>query len=601
MTGHIPETFIDELLDRVDIVQLIHTRVTGLKRQGANYVACCPFHKEKTASFNVSQSKKCYHCFGCGAHGDAIRFLTEYEGLHFVEAVETLANSIGLTIPRDSKESLQKSKLYSEIYVTLEAANIFFQEQLIKAPTKDKAIQYLKQRGLSKQSIIDFNIGYAPPGWDTLFKALGKDQNHIQNLLSAGLIIAKENKPYFDRFRDRIMFPIRNRKGQVVGFGGRTLTDQMPKYLNSPETPVFNKSSELFGLFEARAKNRSLSPLIVVEGYLDVISLVQFGIKNVVATQGTSLTEKHLDILFRESQELIFCFDGDTAGRNAARRVLMLCLPHIKEGRRIRFMLLPEKEDPDSFIRKQGALVFEQQLEKSKNFSDFLFESFLGNLDMHQVEGRAEAVRIFRPMISKMPPGIVQEMMFARLAEITNIPLEHIHQQKGVGPRKTTQDNLRPGSKPGQRGQKPPPDPAYRAAALLLANSSLLRYIKTPSDFLSEGPGVSLLCGIIEALRMEPHLNPKGILEKLEQKEGLKKELSYLNNFSAVAHSLPEQGIEAEFLGALSRLKESALETELETLLRKAKNNPLSTPEKDKLKELLNQKEKRRAELNENE
>lgn len=578
MTGHIPETFIDELLNRSDIVALIQSRVE-LKRAGTNFIARCPFHNEKTPSFTVSQNKQFYHCFGCGAHGNAVRFLMEYEGLHFVEAVESLAERIGMVVPKDSFENPEKLKKYSDIYATLEVANHYFQAELRKAPLPERAIQYLKRRGLSKQILIDFNLGYAPNQWDGLVSALGKNKTQIDNLLSAGLIIAKENKPYFDRFRDRIMFPIRNRKGQVIGFGGRTIENQMPKYLNSPETLVFNKSQTLYGLFEARLKLKQFQTLIVVEGYLDVLSLVQFGIKNVVATLGTALSEKHLDILFRETQEIIFCFDGDAAGRAAARKVLLLSLAWMREGRRIKFALLPEKEDPDSMVRKEGGKAFEERLHLAKNFSDFLFESYTANLDLNHVEGRAECVRILRPLIAKIPRGILQDMLQERLADLASVS---IHKLK-----KTNFSNKK---KDLEKNRKNPLPPAYKASAFLLANPSLLRYIETPHGLKIEGEGVGLLCAIIQALNLEPELKTEALLESLRKNQDIQSEFGYLSNYNSVVESVPKEGIESEFVGAMERLKQNAKDSVVEELLMRAKQSPLSLQDKRHLKELLDQK-----------
>lgn len=640
MTGHIPETFIDELLTRVDIVDIIQGRIE-LKRAGANFLARCPFHAEKTPSFTVSQNKQFYHCFGCGAHGTAIKFLMEYDGLHFVDAVETLANRLGLTIPRDAKDAteIEKAKSHSEIFAILEAASAFYQKELLEAPLHEKAIEYLKNRGITKETILDFQIGYARSGWDTLFKALGKNKTSIEHLLAAGLIIAKESKPYFDRFRDRIMFPIRNRRGKVVGFGGRVLQrnsqvspesghpshnhlsshhlgsnhpgsnlqDSSPKYLNSPETKVFSKSHELYGLYEARLKLKKLQTLIVVEGYLDVLTLSQYGFKHVVATLGTSLTEKHLEILFREVPELTICFDGDTAGREAARRVLLLSLPMMKEGRRLRFVFLPEKEDPDSFVRKQGTKSFEACLQNAKTLTDYLFESHSTNLDLNQVEGRAEYIRRLRPLIAKVPSEILQHMLYERLAETAKVsldkienPSQHLHktgQQSGFKPR--TQGISSGFERTGSPSRRGPIPPAYKATAFLLANPQLLRYIKTPHGLEQESaePGMRVLCAMIDILLSESHLCTKGAFERLkttlEEKGFSDKEISYIAGFDGMIASVPKEGFEAEFVGAIERLNERARDTALERLLAKAKTGPLSSQEKLELKDMLNQKEPR--------
>lgn len=594
MAGHIPETFIDELLTRVDIVDIIQSRIE-LKRAGTNFAARCPFHSEKSPSFTVSPSKQFYHCFGCGAHGNALKFLTEYDGLHFVDAIELLANRVGLVVPKESEENPDKTKKHAEIYATLETASRFYHKELLQGSAREKAIQYLKNRGITKETVLDFNLGYALSSWDALFKALGKDKNSHELLLAAGLIINKEKASYFDRFRDRIMFPIRNRRGQVTGFGGRILQEGNPKYLNSPETKVFSKSHELYGLYEARLKLKKLQTLVIVEGYLDVLTLSQFGVKNVVATLGTAFTEKHLEILFREVQELVFCFDGDKAGREAARRVLMICLPWMQEGRRIRFMLLPEQEDPDSFMRKMGKSVFEDGIEKAKNLSDFIFESFLTNLDLNQAEGRVEYIRRVRPLIAKIPSGILQRMLYERLSELTRVSLEQIENPNSGAPKPRSSSQPLPiSAQKGQkttkyRGQVPP---AYKASALLLANPEFLGYIKTPHG-LEKGtePGTPLLCAIIDSLLDNPQLTIEKLLEKLSISEGLRKEISYIANFNDIIELVPSDGRQAEFMGALERLKERLHETALDAFLMRAKTAPLSFQEKIELKELLEQKE----------
>lgn len=606
MKGHIPDTFIDELLTRIDIVDIIQGRIE-LKSAGGNFVARCPFHAEKTPSFSVSKTKQFYHCFGCGAHGNALKFLTEYDGLHFVDAVEYLANRLGITVPRTSDDDYDKSKQNTEIYTTLAGASDFYHKELLQGAQREKAIQYLKNRGINKHTILDFQLGYAPHGWDNLFKAQTKGQDKdlriIDLLLDAGLIITKENKPYFDRFRDRIMFPIRNRRGQVVGFGGRILHEGNPKYLNSPETKVFNKSSELYGLYEAKTTLKKLQVLVVVEGYLDVLTLAQFGIKNTVAALGTALTEKHLEILFREVSEVVFCFDGDRAGREAAQRVLLLCLPLMNEGRRIRFMILPEKEDPDSYMRKQGRDAFEKGLHQAKNFSDFLFESFLVNIDLNQVEGRAEYIRRLRPLIAKVPQGVLQHMLYERLGELARISIDRIEQSVLQTPRgnfkpdrqsddRTYSSGMSRRMRPNPSKNQGPCPPAYKAAALLLANPSFIRYIKTPHGLeQGDSPGAPLLCAIIEILLKDPNLSSEMLLGKVKILEGLGKEISYIANFNDMIEWMPSEGRDAEFIGAVDRLKERVFDITLEALLMKSKVDPLTSQEKIELKEMLKQKE----------
>lgn len=338
MAGKIPAHFIDELLNRVDIVDLINGRVP-LKKAGRDYHACCPFHHEKTPSFTVSREKQFYHCFGCGAHNNAIGFLMEYDNLSFVDAVEELAAQIGLEIPRETGDDSGPD--YRPLYETLEQAARFYQWQLRKHADADRAIGYLKQRGLTGDISADFGIGFAPPGWDNLIRQLGQDTKGLERLRLSGLISEPEQNKCYDRFRDRIMFPIRDHRGQTIAFGGRILDDSKPKYLNSPETPVFHKGRALYGLFEARKALRKIERLLVVEGYMDVVALAQFGIRYAVATLGTATTDEHLERLFRTTSEVIFCFDGDRAGREAGWKALQTALPHMKDGREARFLFLP--------------------------------------------------------------------------------------------------------------------------------------------------------------------------------------------------------------------------------------------------------------------
>ena len=362
MAGNIPQQFIDDLLTRIDVVDVINQRVP-LKKAGTEYKACCPFHDEKTPSFTVSQSKQFYHCFGCGAHGSAIRFLMEYDRLSFPDAIEELAASIGLEVPREDGFTPRDNR--KPVYEILEQAARFYAQQLRHHPKANRAIEYLKNRGLSGEIAKTFHLGFAPPGWDNLLKKFGNDEQSLGLLRKAGLISEPEGKRY-DRFRDRIMFPIHDSRGRVVGFGGRVLDDGSPKYLNSPETPVFHKGSELYGLWEAKHANKSLPRVLVVEGYMDVIALAQYDIRNAVATLGTAATDQHLEKLFRTAPEVVFCFDGDRAGRDAAWKALNTALPILRDGRQARFLLLPEGEDPDTYVRRIGKDEFMNQVAKSE-------------------------------------------------------------------------------------------------------------------------------------------------------------------------------------------------------------------------------------------
>ncbi len=359
MPGAIPQHFIDELLSRADIVEIIGRRVP-LKKAGREFQACCPFHNEKTPSFTVSPTKQFYHCFGCGAHGSALSFMMEYDRLSFPEAVEELATSMGLEVPREA--GFAQGPDHRPLFDILERAAAYFAQQLRQHAQAAQAVEYLRGRGVSGEVAADFRLGYAPPGWDNLLQALGGgDDSRIRLLREAGLITEQDGKRY-DRLRDRIIFPIRDTRGRVVGFGGRLLGDGKPKYLNSPETPVFHKGRELYGLFEARQADANPARLLVVEGYMDVVALAQFGISNAVATLGTATTSDHLEKLYRATPELVFCFDGDRAGRDAAWKALQTALPLMREGRQARFLFLPDGDDPDSMVRRIGQEAMQAEI-----------------------------------------------------------------------------------------------------------------------------------------------------------------------------------------------------------------------------------------------
>lgn len=380
MAGRIPQQFIDDLLNRVDIVEVVDSRVP-LKKKGKEYSACCPFHSEKTPSFTVSQNKQFYHCFGCKANGSAIGFLMEYEHLSFPEAIEELARSQGIDVPYEGGQRPDPAvkKAQTDLYDLMQQTDQYYQQQLRQHEQAQTAVDYLKQRGLSGEVAKDFGIGFAPDGWDNLIKALGNTAEKEKALVTAGMLIKKENGKCYDRFRDRIMFPIRDRRGRCIAFGGRILPKDQPndkdaKYLNSPETPLFHKGRELYGLYEARQALRDIPRLMVVEGYMDVVALAQFDVRYAVATLGTATTADHLQRLFQLTSEVVFCFDGDRAGKDAAWRALQVCLPEMRDGRETRFMFLPDGEDPDSYIRKIGKETFELEIKKSQTFSEYLFK-----------------------------------------------------------------------------------------------------------------------------------------------------------------------------------------------------------------------------------
>ncbi|MFT7490841.1 MAG: DNA primase [Pseudohongiellaceae bacterium] len=433
MAGNIPRAFIDDLIERIDIVEVIDHRVK-LKKSGKNYSACCPFHDEKSPSFSVSPDKQFYYCFGCGATGNALGFLMEYERLAFPDAVESLAKLAGLTVPReenaDPKQRAHQQaqeQARNTLYTLMEASSEFYERQLRESDSRDKAVSYLKNRGLSGRIAKDFGIGYAPPGWDNLSGSIGSSNEKQDRLLEAGMLINNEEKErLYDRFRDRIMFPIRDTRGRVIGFGGRVLGNDKPKYLNSPETPIFSKGKELYGLYEARQAYKQLPRLLVVEGYMDVVALAQFDIRYGVATLGTACGADHLARAFRFTNEIVFCFDGDAAGRKAARRALENSLPTMEDGRKVKFLYLPEGEDPDTLIRQIGADKFTKLIEGATPLESFLFDEIGRNIDSQTMEGRAHLCKLTAPMLDELPRGIYRELMFQQLANRTKLNIDTI-------------------------------------------------------------------------------------------------------------------------------------------------------------------------------
>jgi DNA primase len=438
MASLIPQDFIDDLLDRVDIVDVVDSRVK-LKRSGKNYSACCPFHEEKTPSFTVSPDKQFFYCFGCGASGNAVGFVMDYERLTFPEAVEALARSAGLDVPKQvqSEAQIEREQEKKNLYSLMQKANDFYQQQLRHHPSKQMAVNYLKGRGLDGKTAKAFGVGFAPPGWDNLLKTLGQDDEDKRLLIEGGMLIHQEqDKKLYDRFRHRIMFPIIDLRGRVIGFGGRVLGNDKPKYLNSPETSIFHKGQELYGLYQAREANRELKRLLVVEGYMDVVSLAQFGISYAVATLGTACGEDHLTKAFKHTTEVVFCFDGDQAGRTAARRALDASLTSMSDGRTVKFLFLPDGEDPDTLVRQIGADKFERMIDLAVPLEDFLFDAAAEGLNIRSLEGRARFSRRAAPLLDKLPRSVFRELMFDQLAVRTGLSRhtleELIHQSESL-------------------------------------------------------------------------------------------------------------------------------------------------------------------------
>ena len=497
MGGLIPDSFIEELLGRVDIVEVIERRVP-LKKAGREFQARCPFHDEKTPSFTVSPQKQFYHCFGCGAHGSVIGFMMNYEGLEFVDAVEELARMAGLQVPRDTATSAPRPA--AGLYDLLAEAGAWYQAQLKQNP---QAIEYLKRRGLSGEVAARFEVGYAPAGWDGLIKQLGVDDNRLKLLHRAGMLSEGKSGAY-DKFRDRIMFPIHDRRGRIIAFGGRALADDGPKYLNSPETELFHKGRELYGLYMARKSQAKLGQILVVEGYMDVVALAQFGFDNCVATLGTATTSDHAELLFRAADEAVYCFDGDRAGRKAAWRALEATLPRLREGRQARFLFLPEGEDPDSLVRGQGRAAFESLLASAQPLSEYFFDHFQQAVDMSSIDGRARLVGLAKPYLEQIPQGVFRDMMFSRLEELARHRVDDPTADRSGSAVKTP-----PGAPPATQRT------AMRLAlAHLVQNPSLASGVQDMDAFAGcDLPGFEIYRELVDFCSKSPNMTTAQLLE----------------------------------------------------------------------------------------
>jgi len=519
MAGRIPQSFIDDLLDRLDIVEVIDRRVP-LKKSGRNYMACCPFHDEKTPSFSVNQEKQFYHCFGCGAAGNSIGFLMDYERQDFPQAVESLADAAGLEVPREASVFREQPQQKKNIYTILEKVADYYQQQLKSHPERPRAIDYLKGRGLTGEIVRDFDIGYAPPGWDNVLKALATTAEERQLLIDGGMLVEKEqeNKLY-DRFRDRIMFPIRDNRGRIIAFGGRVLGDDKPKYLNSPETPVFHKSRELYGLYQSRKSNRQLQRLLIVEGYMDVVALAQHGITWAAATLGTATSTDHLQRVFRQCPEVVFCFDGDDAGRKAAVRALDSSLAAMEDGRQARFLFLPQGEDPDSLVRAIGANDFIRLVDQAKPLEEFLFDAQSEGLNLDTLGGRSRLSILAAPLIDKLPAGIFKKLMMKSLADRTGLSTDELAETLAKAPPPPAPIPVVPvaAAPPPQPRQRQPQsnaaesirNPFLYAIALLLYEPRASADIEPDFQLdIADDPNAPLLDAMLTLLHKRPDSTP---------------------------------------------------------------------------------------------
>ncbi|MDH3546835.1 MAG: DNA primase, partial [Gammaproteobacteria bacterium] len=516
MAGRIPQDFIDDLIARADIVEVVGRRIQ-LKKAGREFKACCPFHDEKTPSFTVSPSKGFYHCFGCGAHGTAIGFLMEYDHMSFVEAIESLASSMGVDVPHD--ESDRPARRYDELFSLMASVERYWQS-LLRDDTA--AIAYLKHRGIDGDTARRFGIGFAPDGWSNVLDKFGKTPEAIDRLLATGLIIRKDNGKHYDRFRERIMFPIRDQRGRTIGFGGRALNDGEPKYLNSPETVLFHKGRELYGLFEARQALRQIDILVVVEGYMDVVALARHGINFAVATLGTATTPEHLNRMFRLTENVTFCFDGDRAGKAAAWRALENALPQIREGRQIRFVFLPEGHDPDSYVNEFSADAFMEAVDAGVALSDFLISELSDQVDLTTVDGRARLAELARPLIHRIPIGVYRELLIDRLADVVGLAAAKLEKSFGQADRDTAVTSTK-----GARGVlgRRSKGASGRLSIVRRAITLLLNHPEAGANLDVEKlagvsrPGIEILHALIETVQADPNITTAGLLERWRHDE----------------------------------------------------------------------------------
>ncbi|GAA5216948.1 DNA primase [Corallincola platygyrae] len=587
MAGHIPREFIDDLLARTDVVDVVDSRVR-LKKSGKNYSACCPFHNEKTPSFTVSQDKQFYHCFGCGAHGNAIDFVMEYERLDFVDAIEELAGELGLEVPREKRQGKPNQGPHASAeqkrdgYELMEQLCRFYQGQLRQHANSDKVIGYLKQRGLSGETAKQWEIGYAPAEWDSVFKHFGHTKQQQDQLLTLGMLIENDNKRRYDRFRDRVMFPIRDKRGRVIGFGGRVLDDGTPKYLNSPETPLFHKGLELYGFYQVKHAEKKPTQVVIVEGYMDVVALSQHGVNYAVASLGTATSRDQLQALFRLTDKVICCYDGDRAGRDAAWRALENALPLLKDGLQLRFVFLPDGEDPDSLVKAQGKEAFEALLDDALPMADFLFQQLSHQADLGQQEGRAKYAQLATPLISKLPEGVMRELLTDQLC------------QKLAMPRESLQKLLTPAPNDGKKEQQAAQKktPVRIAVAMLVQHPELAQTEQVKElveiDAFDEItlPGIDLL----KALLTQTSAAPLTTGRLLEQWRG-RPEYNSLTKLAGWQLHVDEEHREALFFDTLEKLLSLFVEQRTEELLAHARQGRLTADEKQELQQLLRERQ----------
>ncbi|EFH3261156.1 DNA primase [Escherichia coli] len=579
MAGRIPRVFINDLLARTDIVDLIDARVK-LKKQGKNFHACCPFHNEKTPSFTVNGEKQFYHCFGCGAHGNAIDFLMNYDKLEFVETVEELAAMHNLEVPFEAGSGPSQIERHQRqtLYQLMDGLNTFYQQSL-QQPVAMSARQYLEKRGLSHEVIARFAIGFAPPGWDNVLKRFGGNPENRQSLIDAGMLVTNDQGRSYDRFRERVMFPIRDKRGRVIGFGGRVLGNDTPKYLNSPETDIFHKGRQLYGLYEAQQDNAEPNRLLVVEGYMDVVALAQYGINYAVASLGTSTTADHIHMLFRATNNVICCYDGDRAGRDAAWRALETAMPYMADGRQLRFMFLPDGEDPDTLVRKEGKEAFEARMEQAQPLSMFLFNNLLPQVDLSSPDGSTKLAALALPLINQVPGDAhriqLRQMLGLKLGIFDDTQLDRLV------PKQAENSVVRP-------VQQIKRTPMRILIGLLIQNPGLAPLVP-PLQGLNQTkqPGLDLFAELVNICITEPGLTTAQLLENYRGTS----EYPTLEKLS-VWNDIKDENVEKTFTDTLNTIFDSMLRMRLEELIALDRTNRISTEERREFWEIRQALEK---------
>jgi DNA primase len=594
MSGRIPQSFIDDLVGRTDIVELIGARVP-LKKSGREFKACCPFHDEKSPSFWVSPDKQFYHCFGCGAHGTSLGFLMNYDRLSFPEAIEELASRAGVEIPRDTRPDDGRNREDADLAALMARVAAHWAQQL---PGNRRAAEYIARRGLSPETLQKFSIGYAAQSWNDVLQRFGAQARDRQALLAAGLVIERDaaagpgGDKLYDRFRDRIMFPIRDARGRVIAFGGRIIDQGEPKYLNSPETSLFHKGRELYGLYEVRQSRQTLRRLMVVEGYMDVVRLHQAGIEYAVATLGTATTPEHLKRAFRLVNEIVFAFDGDRAGRAAAWRALNNALPEVREGRQLRFLFLPEGHDPDTLVGAEGKQAFEQRLEGALPLSEYLVQEITAQADLAHADGRARFAEIARPLVARIPEGVYRELLIERLAEAIRLPSNRLKElwaaantaapaRRDESARESPRSAPRAGQSAGRGG-------LMRQAVLTLVHHPRIATELAAADLETlaelDEPGADILRALIEDLRRTPCTSTGQLLERWRDRP----EAERLNRLAAIETLIADAAAALrEFRNALSRMQAEQWKRRLDLLLEKEKAEGLAAEERQELQRLI--------------